>query len=103
MNIHYPKVRSRGRGPGVRSIKVPRLHIGWNDADVPMWDEMPFQGKGGKLAYKGGAVVVIEEEADSIRITIIKSHTGKRYTKIGDVRVIDGKHTTEVIIENPLS
>jgi hypothetical protein len=102
MNVFYPKRRSNGAGPGVRSVEVPRLHIGWNEDDIPMWDELPFQGKRGKLAYVGGAVIVIHENPGNIRISIVKSHTGRNNSKIGEVRFIDDSHTTEIVIDNPV-
>lgn len=103
MNICFPKGRVKRRGPGVKSVEAPRLHIGWNDEDIPMWDAFPYRGGDGKLAYKGGAVIVIHEYPDNIRISIIKSHTGRKNSKIGKVRVIDDTHTTEVIIDNAVT
>jgi len=100
MNVLFPKRRVKGMGPGIKSVEVPRLHIGFNEGDIEMWDELPFAGKDGKLAYGGGAVIVVQEHPDSIRILIVKSHTGSRNSEIGEVRVIDGKHTAEVIIDN---
>lgn len=101
MNVLFPKCKVKGMGPGVKSVEVPRLHIGWNEEDIKMWSALPFQSDDGKLAYNGGAVIVIREKPDDIRILIIKSHTGKKNSKIGEVRVIDDTHTTEVIIDNP--
>jgi len=99
MNIHFPRCKVKGAGPGVKSVEVPRLHIGWNEEDIPMWGAFPYQGDDGELAYNGGAVIVIHEYPDNIRILIVKSHTGKRNSKIGEVLVIEDTHTTEVIID----
>jgi hypothetical protein len=103
MKVVFPKRKVKAMGPGVKAVDVPRLHIGFNEDDIPMWDQLPFQGKGGKLAYAGGAMIVIHEYEDDIHILIIKSHTGKRNRRIGEVRVIDETHTAEVIIETPSS
>ena len=99
----WPKPKRHGMGPGVMSVEAPRLHIGWNEEDIPMWDAFPFQSNDGELAYNGGAVIVIHEYSDDIRIMIIKSHTGSKNSQIGEVRVIDDTHTTEVIIDNAVT
>jgi hypothetical protein len=100
MNVLFPKRKVKSKGPGVKSVEVPRLHIGWNEEDTPMWGALPFRSDDGELAYNGGAVIVIRECPDNIRISIIKSHTGRKHSKIGEVRVIDDTHATEIIIDN---
>jgi hypothetical protein len=102
MNVTFPRSRVKRMGPGVKSVQVPRLHIGWNEDDARMWGDLPFRGEDGGLAYGGGAVIVINESPDVIRISIIKSHTGIDYSDVGEVRVIDGSHATEIIVENPV-
>jgi hypothetical protein len=102
MNIFYPKRKWHGRGPGVRWAEVPRLHIGWNEDDVEKWKDFPFTDARGKLAYVGGAVLVIQDDPGAIKILVVKSHTGRWNRKIGEVRVVDSEHATEITIDNPV-
>lgn len=102
MKVLFPKRRVK-RGGGVKSVDVPSLHIGFNEEDSEMWGKLPFQDEDGELAYGGGAVVVIHEDAGNISILIIKSHTGSDSSQIGEVQVIDDTHTTEVIIDDPVT
>lgn len=102
MNIFYPRPGWLGRGPGVKSVEASRVHIGWNEEDVQMWGDFPYCGKDRELSYNGGAVIVIHEHPEEIRIFIIKSHTGSGNRRVGEVRVVDGEHATEVIVDNPV-
>lgn len=101
MHVFY---RPKRRVPkkGARELETTRLHIGWSYEDPKMWDKWPFLDANGKLAYSGAPVITIHEDPDNIRITIIKAHAGKRFTRVGEVRVIDDTHTTEVIVDTSI-
>ncbi len=102
MHIFCRKPKWSSMGTGVKQVETPRLHIGWNKEDIRMWDAFPYQGDDGELAYSGGPVIAIHENSGNIRIFIIKTHAGSKYSQIGEVQVIDGTHTTEVIIDTSI-
>lgn len=102
MHIFCKKPRWSVWGHGVKQVETTRLHIGWNEEDVKMWDAFPYRGSDGELAYHGGPVIAIHENPGNIRISIIKTHAGSKYSQIGEVQVIDDTHTTQVIIDTSI-